>query len=416
MRRYRFESTALCLLVISGAGRPALADLPRAECAGDLEAVTTFHGPMPTGVTVSRSGRIFVNFPRWGDQVDFTVAELKRGQPQPYPDARTNQLDEARGANCFVSVQSVVIDPNDRLWVLDTGRPEHHKPRPGGPKLVGIDLNTNTIFKKILFPSDVARPTTYLNDVRFDLRRGAEGMAFITDSSTEGPNALIVVDLASGRSRRRLEDHPSTKADPEFQPIVEGRPLMIRIPGQPPRPFPVGADGIAITPDGKRLYYCPLSSRALYSVDVDALVDEQTADEDVARTITAHPPRGFASDGLESDGQGRIYLTDYEDNGVLRLTSDGQYETIVYYSRALWPDSLCVAPDGCLYLIANQLHRQAQFQNGLDRRVKPYVLFRTRLNWAGGRDGRAPVAGDRQAGATRPAGQSEAPDGDSGGC
>jgi len=52
-----------------------------------VETVAPFAGPMPTGVTVSREGRIFVNFARWGDAVEFTVAELKDGKPVPYPDA-----------------------------------------------------------------------------------------------------------------------------------------------------------------------------------------------------------------------------------------------------------------------------------------------------------------------------------------
>ncbi len=56
-------------------------------------------------------------------------------------------------------------------------------------------------------------------------------MAYITDSSLKGPNGLIIVDLATGQSRRRLSDHPSTKPDPQFLPIVEGRPLMNRPPG-----------------------------------------------------------------------------------------------------------------------------------------------------------------------------------------
>ena len=36
---------------------------------------------MPTGVTVSHSGRIFICYPKWGDKVDFTVAEVKDGKP-----------------------------------------------------------------------------------------------------------------------------------------------------------------------------------------------------------------------------------------------------------------------------------------------------------------------------------------------
>ena len=98
----------------------------------------------------------------------------------------------------------------------------------GGPKIICIDLNTNQITKKILFPQAVALPTSYLNDIRFDLRRGKEGIAFITDSSQNGPNAIIVVDLASGESWRRLNNHPSTKPEDiqTFLPIVEGIPVF----------------------------------------------------------------------------------------------------------------------------------------------------------------------------------------------
>ena len=34
-------------------------------------------GRMPTGVSVSHTGRIFVNFPKWGDEVPATVVELR---------------------------------------------------------------------------------------------------------------------------------------------------------------------------------------------------------------------------------------------------------------------------------------------------------------------------------------------------
>jgi hypothetical protein len=44
-------------------------DLATDEPVGTLEVVATFLGPMPTGVTVSHSGRIFVSYPKWGDEV-----------------------------------------------------------------------------------------------------------------------------------------------------------------------------------------------------------------------------------------------------------------------------------------------------------------------------------------------------------
>ena len=52
-------------------------ELAQDRVIGQLEVVATFDGAMPTGVTVANSGRIFVNFPRWGDKVEYTVAEVK---------------------------------------------------------------------------------------------------------------------------------------------------------------------------------------------------------------------------------------------------------------------------------------------------------------------------------------------------
>ena len=368
----------LALLLLpspAGAGDELATDRP----VGHIEKVATFDGPMPTGVTVSHSGRIFVCFPKWGDRVEFTVAEVKDGRPVPYPDEAINQAESGQDADRLISVQSVVVDPRDRLWIVDTGSILFGPTSPGGPKLVGVDLATNRVFETIVFPPEVALPTTYLNDVRFDLRRGEAGYAFLTDSAAKGPNGLIVVDLATRRSWRRLHDHPTTKADPRMLALVEGRPVMERPPGGKPRPVTMGSDGIAISHDGSRLFYCPLVSRRLYSVSVDALVDARISDRQVAATVLDHGEKG-PSDGLESDDKGRVYATNYEQNAILRRDADGTYETLVHDPRVLWPDTLSVAQDGYLYFTANQLHRQARYNEGKDLRQKPYVLFRVRID------------------------------------
>jgi sugar lactone lactonase YvrE len=349
---------------------------------GQLEVTATFDGAMPTGVTVSNDGRVFVNFPRWGDRVDYTVAEVKQGTVSAYPNAEINEY--ANGENQtdkLVSVQSVVVDPSgSRLWILDTGSIAFGPVKTGGPKLIGIDLKTNRVIKKIVFPPEVVFSTSYVNDVRFDLRRGAEGMAFITDSTSSGPNGIIVVDLASGESWRRLNDHPSTKPDPNFVPVVEGKILQLRLPGQPPARFAVGSDGIAISPDGRTLYYGPLTSRHLYGVSVDALADKSKNEAEVAATVRDLGEKGGAGDGLESDAQGRVYLSDYEHNAIRRRNSDGELETLVHDPRVLWPDTLSLAADGYLYFTANQVERQPVFNDGKDLRQKPYVLFRVKVD------------------------------------
>src|SRR3982750_4720825 len=103
---------------------------------GELELVHAFaDGPMPTGVSVSHLGRIFVNFPKWGDDVRFTVAEVRDGQAVAYPSEAFNRTDPADLSAALVSVQSVVVDPRDRLWMLDTGVAPSVPFAFGGPKL-----------------------------------------------------------------------------------------------------------------------------------------------------------------------------------------------------------------------------------------------------------------------------------------
>lgn len=357
----------------------ALVALPAiAQNVGEVEQVATFTGAMPTGVTVAPNGRIFVNFPRWGDDVPFTVAEVRGGKTVAYPDPAINRGDAADPATTLISVQSVVADARNRLWVLDTAAPGFKPPVAGGAKLVAVDLATDKVVRTIVLPTDVVLPTTYVNDVRFDLGQGKEGVAYITDSSLSGPGGIIVVDLATGTALRRLSGHPSTSPDPDFQPVVEGEKLMARPPNGAPAPFRVASDGIALSADGQTLYYCALSSRRLYAVPTALLRDASVSEAELAAAVTDLGEKG-ASDGLEADDKGRVYASDYENNSIHRL-ADGQWTTIAQHPRMLWPDTLSIGTDGYLYFTANQLHRQPGFHEGRDLRQKPYELLRVKID------------------------------------
>lgn len=281
-----------------------------------------------------------VNFPKWGDEVPATVVELKGGHPVPFPSEEINQPRGDDDPERLVSVQSIVVDPADRLWILDTGSPMMQPVKRGGPKLVCVNLQTDTVAK------------------------------------------TIVVDLESGEAWRRLHDHPSTKAvtPPELTPVVEGRVFAERPADGPAKPVTMGSDGIAISADGEGLWYCPRLSRRWYSVPTEALRDRDLPDSRVGELVRDEGDKGGAADGLETDDQGRFYSTNWSHNAVLRRLPDGTMETLVHDPRLLWPDTMSVATDGYLYVTANQLHRQAKYQRGEDQREYPYSLFRVRID------------------------------------
>lgn len=352
--------------------------LPAEEYIGDIEQVHAFYDAMPTGVTVSENGRIFVCYPDWGDKSPFTVAEIVEGRIKAYPSEEINTFNGENPGNTFISVQSVVADGAGTLWVLDTAAPGFSRPLAGGAKLVAVDLATNTVRRVYSFPENVVLETTYLNDVRINHRSGKGGHAFITDSSIYGPGGIIVVDLESGESFRRLNGDPSTSAVRSFLAKVEGKVLMNRPADGEPTPVLLATDGIAISRDGDVLYYCPLSGRTLYSIETAKLLDRNVSDEKLSGLVKNWGEKG-ASDGMITDADGVVYAGDYENNSIRSIEPDGSLKTVVHDPRVLWPDTLSIGPDGYLYFTANQLHRQAAYNNGEDKRKKPYSLFRVKI-------------------------------------
>ncbi|KAF6573617.1 gluconolaconase [Paenibacillus sp. EKM212P] len=353
--------------------------LPMEEYFGKLELVYSFYGAMPTGVGVSETGRIFICFPKWGDDVRFTVAEIVEGRLQPYPNLETNLVNPLNITMSFISVQSVIADGRGTLWVLDTAAPNFSEPIKGGAKLVAVDLKTNTIRKVYTFAEDAILPTTYLNDVRFDFRVGKSGYAYITDSSSKGPGAIIVVNLENGNAFRRLNGANSTSPDPYFLPKVEGKILMNRNTDGSTSPFRLASDGIAISPDGKIIFFCPLTSRHLYSISTEALRDRTIPDFNLRYHVQYWGEKG-ASDGLITDAKGNVYAGDYENDSIRKIFPNGIMETIAHDPRILWPDTFSIGPDQYLYVIVNQLHRQARFHYGKDLRQKPYSLLRIKID------------------------------------
>jgi sugar lactone lactonase YvrE len=356
--------------------RPALAE----PGTGPLELAVAARAPTtPTGLTLAPDGRMFLFMPRFDESTVFTAGEVfPDGRVAPYPDEAVNRPDPARANERLFHVPNGVVDARGRLWLLDAGlMASSGEPVPGAAKLVGLDLASNAITHTIPL-QDVVTKTSSLNDLRVDARPGRE-VAYITDQGQDGAGALIAVDLTSGRALRRLAGHVSTQSVEGILKIVEGRVLLKRKADGTTSPIQGGANGLALSPDGARLYYTPLMSRRLYAVETAALLDPARDDASVAETVRDLGEKGLTG-GLAADSRDRVYLSLQEFGAIGRRDPDGRIEIIARDPNLVWPDTFWITPDGWLYLSAAQANRRPEHNGGVDRQQSPYGIFRMRID------------------------------------
>lgn len=369
-----------------------------------LEVAHLYYGQWPTAITVSSSsGRMFSSFPSGldanntnnGTNGKFQVAELFNGTEVPFPSVAFNsppggQINRtttppssANYQNYFIGVQSVVIDSNDTLWAVDTGRaidPTSGTLTPGqygGCKLVGISLSNNTVVRTIVFDPTVCYADSYFNDVRFDLSRG---YAYLTDSSGAGRTGLIVVNLNTGNAWRHLTGDARTRPEQQFLPFVWGQPVYGIMNGQASY-ISFGADGIELSKDGSELYFAPTGGHYLYSIATALLRNQGPTSEIMAQAGVMQLTQKGASDGFALDpNSGNIFMGSAEANAIVSFVpSNSSVATFVRDPTICWMDTLSVA-NGYLYFTDNQLiFAPQQTYPGTERRQHPYVLYRAPL-------------------------------------
>lgn len=302
-----------------------------------------------TGVAVSDRGRIFVCYPFWSqERGPFAVGEITNGgKVKPYPDRRWNSWNGLpdTAENSFVCVQSVYVDRDNNLWILDPANPRFEGVVPGGAKLLQVDLNTNRVVNKFVFSEDLAPSDSYLNDVRVD---PSTRFAYITDS---GLGALLVVNLKTGETRRVLDEDRSTRAEDIALKI--GDNPWLRPDGSTPR---INADGIALSFDGKNLYWQALTGTTLYRIRTSYLRDfsciAKALEEKVEKVGKTGP-----SDGLLYGLDGKIYISAFEDYAIKRFDPEKKkLQMVVDDPRISWPDSFSWGPGGFIYFTTSRIH------------------------------------------------------------
>ncbi|KAI9049604.1 hypothetical protein LZ554_006630 [Drepanopeziza brunnea f. sp. 'monogermtubi'] len=372
-----------------------------------VEEFHYYYDQWPIGLAVSKTGRVFACYTR--GTYAYTLGEIvNQTAEEAYPSLALNTPPGglyttmngiqfgSEDSNTFISVQALFITPDDTLWVLDTGRPSINESQapsmpyaaPGGPKLVSINLSNNSIARTYTLPADVHYPDSYMNDLRFDMRpnvtESGRGIAYIVDSSNEGRTGFIMIDLATGESWRQLSQHPSTLRTFGDVPSYQGIPFYLRQEGSPLGYQQEGLDGAELSLYGDVMYYSPLTSNYLFSIETKYLRANPSNDTLSAKrafdNVKNLGQRGGDANGFSGDSLGNVYMLMPEQNAIY-IYNDTilQAKPYVRDPRIIWPDSANVGFDGYIYFNINQLPYQPDWNNGVDGRQHPGLILRSKL-------------------------------------
>jgi sugar lactone lactonase YvrE len=166
---------------------------------------------------------------------------------------------------------------------------------------------------------------------------------------------------------RTLTDTPSVRAQKPLR--GEGRELQ----DKHGKPIYFHADQIEVSPDGNTVYYQP-NAGPLSAIGAQYLDDSKLTDAERAKHVRPFINNGTAG-GTAIDSQGNIYVSDCDNNRVLKVTPAGVQSVLVQDPRLIWVDAMWITPDGKLWMPAAQMNRAPSFNNGKMTVTFPMQVF-----------------------------------------
>lgn len=320
-----------------------------------------------TGVGVSKNGRVFVTYPYWSNTYKYAVVEvMPDGSSKPFPDAAMNSWKKGEdGTKKWVCVQTAYVDADDYLYIVDPAAPFLSKVQGNGTKVVKFDLKTNKPVQTYRFTGTVD-DNSYINDIRVDTKKQ---IAYLTNS---GEGGIVILDLKTGKSRQVLEADKFTLPDPNHKFIIDGKEFKKQ--GQPAK---FNSDGIALTPDGDWLYYKTINDKILYRIKTSALLNLKLTKQQLSGSVQ-NLGEVVNTDGMIFDPQGTLYLGDIVNYRMVKLTPELKASVWFKSPLLIWPDTYSIA-NGYLYITTSQINKQPDYNNEVNKRTSPYVLYKVKL-------------------------------------
>jgi len=380
---------------------------PPARGQASLEVYAELTQSGIAAITQMQSGQLIIGYhPFYLTPTSVQVATLNadRKSSTPYPPAGSGLLQSCRNPDgsflpaqsgrydfCLDWVLGFHADANGILWILDGAKSTEKatgagtvRPTALHAKYVGWDTKANKLFK-ILDLDSVTIPSSQHNDFAIDLKHGAQGTLIAADEAVGDANnaALVVTDIATGTSRRRLhgDSHVIANPDPIRWDAQAGQPAAAWSLG-------VGVDGITLDKNQEWLYFGPLSGYQVYRVRMTDLLDASLTDAQLSAKIEVYAAKPY-NGGLTIDANNNLYLTEIGKYTIGIIPADTRvYRPYVSDPKMIWPDGVTYISDGFMYSGAAQLIQTETFQSnatpsGKANNGPPYRIYRFRPEAAG---------------------------------
>lgn len=352
---------------------------------------------IPKKIKISSNNEIFINFPNWKNNNSITVTLAKldiiNNNFIPFP---LEEEDDAKKK--LFSVNSFEIY-EDRLYALDQG----NNSEKFSTKIIVYNIFNKTkteIIHSYIFEKNFI-DNLYLNDIVLDPERNIAYISysinnFVNNNTKNFYNnsGIIVVDLNDkdseyAKAYKILQNHISVIPDDTYYLHINDDPIYIN-KSSSLEPIKIGINGIALTCDYTMLYFTPLSSKMIYAIKTDDIMNainnnKYNNNEKIINNIDILSfYKNDSSDGIIASSNGQIYLSALEKNSIyIHPNLDEDFNTMYYLNfnilegnnETMWPSSLTLH-DGILYFISNQFNNYIKNNINYDNPIYGEYNFR----------------------------------------
>lgn len=316
--------------------------------------VAEFDAQNPPGnIGVSSTGRLFMSTHHFYGAKYKIVEVFDSGEVKPYPNAEFSES--------LNPVLGVVVDSENVLWILETA---DEKTNTG--TLIGWDIETNSLFKRIPLKSPVIPKNSFLNDLAVDRVHDA---VYITDTAGQNNSALIVVDLKTERARRLLEGSPYTLSE-NINIVIDEK--VVNLGSGPAR---IGVNPIVVDSQNEWLYFGAMNGTAIYRIKTSDLLNYSLDSNALSKRVDFYGEKPI-SDGITVDNAGNVYVTSITDNSIGFIDSSGKYSTLFKSESISWPDGFAVGPKNEIFFTVNELHHSSVLNDGNNATTGKFAIYK----------------------------------------